>query len=251
MGSGIAEVRARAGLAVPVCETGPENLKSGCDAALGRICFTTDLVDCADRDMVIEAVAEDEHIKSEVFASLDKIVAQGDAILAINTSSIPVMKLAMATGRPEQVGGTHFFNPVPVMPLVEIVPSLLAGNQARWLAEAFVAGRLGKQATRSQDRAGFIVNSLLVPYAVRHPHARIRHGHGRGHRQRHDSRLRPLYGPLRLANLIGLDTVKAIADSMCEEFKEQLRSPPSLLLRMVDARLLGKKSGRGFHDYAR
>ncbi|MFF4796494.1 3-hydroxybutyryl-CoA dehydrogenase [Streptomyces sp. NPDC001276] len=273
MGSGIAEVCARAGLAVLVCETGPETLKAGRDritasldrglrnrklteaerdAALGRIRFTTDLADSADRDMMIEAVAEDEHIKTEVFASLDKIVTRADAILATNTSSIPVMKLAMATGRPEQVVGTHFFNPVPVMPLVEIVPSLLTGNQARGLAEAFVTERLGKQAIRSQDRAGFVVNSLLVPYllsAIRMLEA------GLATAEDIDNGMvlgcaHPM-GPLRLADLIGLDTVKAIADSMYGEFKEPLHSPPSLLLRMVDAGLLGKKSGRGFHDYTR
>ncbi|MFF4759790.1 3-hydroxybutyryl-CoA dehydrogenase [Streptomyces sp. NPDC001292] len=273
MGSGIAEVCALAGLAVLVCETGPETLEAGRDritasldrglrnrklseaerdAALGRIRFTTDLADCADRDMVIEAVAEDEHIKTEVFASLDKIVTRADAILATNTSSIPVMKLAMATRRPEQVVGTHFFNPVPVMPLVEIVPSLLTGNQAHGLAEAFVTERLGKRAIRSQDRAGFVVNYLLVPYllsAVRMLESGVATAEdidqgmvlGCAH---------PM-GPLRLADLIGLDTVKAIADSMYEEFKEPLHSPPSLLLRMVDAGLFGKKSGRGFHDHSR
>lgn len=273
MGSGIAEVCARAGLEVLIRETGPQALKAGrdritaslqrglrsCklteaerDAALGRIRLTTEIAEFADRDLVIEAVAEDEQIKAEVFAALDKVVTREDAILATNTSSIPVMKSAMATRRPQQVIGIHFFNPVPVMPLVEIVPSLLTGERTRGRAEAFVSATLGKHAIGAQDRAGFVVNSLLVPYllsAVRMLES------GFAAAEDIDSGMvlgcaHPM-GPLRLADLIGLDTVKAIADSLYEESKEPLHSPPALLLRMVDAGLLGKKTGRGFHDYPR
>ncbi|MQY40380.1 3-hydroxybutyryl-CoA dehydrogenase [Streptomyces sp. RB17] len=273
MGSGIAEVCARAGLDVLVRETGPDAVRAGRDritasldrglrsgrlteperdAALGRIRFTTDLADFADRDAAIEAVAEDEQVKTEVFATLDKVLTRQDAILATNTSSIPVMKLAVATGRPEQVVGIHFFNPVPVMPLVELVPSLLTGHQARCVAEDFATARLGKHVIESQDRAGFVVNSLLVPYllsAIRMLES------GFATAEDIDDGMvlgcaHPM-GPLRLSDLIGLDTLKAIADSLYQESKEPLHSPPALLLRMVDAGLLGKKSGRGFHGYAR
>ncbi|MEV6945999.1 3-hydroxybutyryl-CoA dehydrogenase [Streptomyces sp. NPDC051172] len=273
MGSGIAEICARSGLDVLVRETGPESAHAGRrrvvasldrglrsnklteadrDAALGRIHFTTDLADMADRDLVIEAVAEDEQIKTEVFTTLDKVVTSPSAILASNTSSIPIMKLGMATDRPGQVIGIHFFNPVPVLGLVELVPSLLTSSQTRARTEEFVTGVLGKQVIGSQDRAGFVVNALLVPYllsAIRMLEsgfasaADIDNGMVLGCAH-------PM-GPLRLADLIGLDTLKAIADSMYEEFKEPLHSPPPLLLRMVDAGLLGKKTGRGFHDYSR
>jgi 3-hydroxybutyryl-CoA dehydrogenase len=271
MGSGIAEVCARAGLDVVVGEMGPAAVEAGHrritasldravhrhklteaerDTTLRRIRFTTDLADMADRDVVIEAVAEDERVKTEVFATLDEVVMRPSAILASNTSSIPVMKLAMATGRPEQVIGVHFFNPVPVLSLVELVPSLLTSEQTRTGARDFVTGVLGKQVIGAQDRAGFVVNALLVPYllcAVRMLEsgfasaADIDNGMVLGCAH-------PM-GPLHLADLIGLDTLKAIAESMYEEFKEPLHSPPPLLLRMVDAGLLGRKTGRGFHDY--
>jgi 3-hydroxybutyryl-CoA dehydrogenase len=273
MGSGIAEICARSGLDVLVRETGPESAHAGRrrvvasldrglrsnklteadrDGALDRIHFTTDLADMADRDLVIEAVAEDEQIKTEVFTTLDKVVTCPSAILASNTSSIPIMKLGMATDRPGQVIGIHFFNPVPVLDLVELVPSLLTSSQTRARTEDFVTGVLGKQVIGSQDRAGFVVNALLVPYllsAIRMLEsgfasaADIDNGMVLGCAH-------PM-GPLRLADLIGLDTLKAIADSMYAEFKEPLHSPPPLLLRMVDAGLLGKKTGRGFHDYSR
>ncbi|MEU9290543.1 3-hydroxybutyryl-CoA dehydrogenase [Streptomyces sp. NPDC048275] len=272
MGSGIADVCARAGLDVVVGETGPAAVEAGHrriaasldravrrhklteaerDTALRRIRFTTDLADMADRDAVVEAVAEDEQVKTEVFAALDKVVTRPSAILASNTSSIPVMKLAMATGRPEQVIGVHFFNPVPVLSLVELVPSLLTSEQTRTRARDFVTGALGKQVIGAQDRAGFVVNALLVPYvlsAVR----MLESGFASAADIDNGMVLGCAYpmGPLRLADLIGLDTLKAIAESMYEEFKEPLHSPPPLLLRMVDAGLLGRKTGRGFHHYA-
>ncbi|MFF1920471.1 3-hydroxybutyryl-CoA dehydrogenase [Streptomyces sp. NPDC058221] len=273
MGSGIAEVCARAGLDVVVGETGLEAAAEGRrritssldrgvrggklaeadrDAALGRIRYTTDLADLADRDAVIEAVAEDEAVKTAVFTALDKAVTRPDAILASNTSSIPIAKLAMATTRPDQVIGIHFFNPVPVLGLVELVPSLLTGARTRGRAEEFVAGVLGKRVIEAPDRAGFIVNALLVPYllsAIRMVESGVASAAdvdngmvlGCAH---------PM-GPLRLADLIGLDTLKAIAESLYAEFKEPLHAPPPLLSRMVEAGLLGRKADRGFHDYSR
>ena len=256
MGSGIAEVCARAGLDVVVGETGPASVAAGLrritasldrslrhhrlteadrEAVLRRLRFATDLGDLADRDLVIEAVAEDERIKTEVFAALDRVVTRPGAILASNTSSLPIARLATATARPDQVIGIHFFNPVPVLDLVELVPSLLTSSRTRDTCEDFVTDVLGKKVIGSQDRAGFVVNTLLVPYLL----SAVRMVLGCAHRM----------GALRLADLIGLDTLKAIADSLYEEFKEPLHFPPPLLLRMVDAGLLARKTGRGFHDY--
>jgi 3-hydroxybutyryl-CoA dehydrogenase len=273
MGSGIAEVSARAGLDVIVAEVNASaaeaaqgriasslarGVKAGKlseadrDAAIARIRFTTDIGEFADRQFVVEAVAENEQIKTDVFTALDKVVKDEDAIFASNTSSIPIMKLGMATGRPEQVIGVHFFNPVPVLKLVEIVPSLLTGATTQVRAEAFVRATLHKEVIRSQDRAGFVVNALLIPYLL----SSIRMlESGFASADDIDNGMvlgcaHPM-GPLRLTDLIGLDTTKAIAESMYDEFKEPLYSPPPLLLRMVDAGLLGKKSGRGFHNYAK
>jgi 3-hydroxybutyryl-CoA dehydrogenase len=272
MGSGIAEVCARAGLDVVVVErdrtaadAARRRLESSLDRAVRRgklgvrereealtaTAVVDDMDALADRDLVVEAVAEDEGVKTEVFTRADAVVKRPDAIFASNTSSIPIMKLGMATERPGQVVGMHFFNPVPVLSLVEIVPSLLTETATRERAEAFVVDTLGKQPVRSQDRAGFVVNALLVPYllsAIRMMESGfasaedIDAGMVRGCAH-------PM-GPLALTDLIGLDTTKAIAESMYEEFKEPLYSPPPMLSRMVDAGLLGRKSGRGFYDYA-
>ena len=271
MGSGIAEVCARAGRDVIVVETSRAAADAGHrrvtgsldrataagklspedrDAALARIATTTDMDLMADRDLVVEAVAEDEAAKVEVFARLDATVKRQDAILASNTSSIPVIRLAAATARPEHVVGLHFFNPVPVLPLVELVPSLLTGESTAQRAEAFASDVLGKQVVRARDRAGFIVNALLVPYllaAVRMVES------GTASVEDIDRGMtlgcaHPL-GPLALTDLIGLDTTQANAESMYEEFREPLYAPPPLLARMVDAGLLGRKSGRGFHTY--
>ncbi|MGH3517999.1 MAG: 3-hydroxybutyryl-CoA dehydrogenase [Haloechinothrix sp.] len=271
MGAGIAEVCARAGLDVVVAEVNSAALEAGRsriqkslgravasgklaeserDAALARLVYTLDLADFADRDLVVEAVAEIEDVKVEVFSTLDKVVARPDAILASNTSSIPIMKLAMATSRPAQAIGIHFFNPVPVLPLVELIPSLLSSEATQDRAERFAAEVLGKTVVRSQDRAGFVVNALLIPYLLS---AMRMMESGFASAEDIDNGMvlgcaHPM-GPLRLADLIGLDTTKAVADSMYEEFKEPLYSAPPLLLRMVDAGLLGRKSGRGFYDY--
>jgi 3-hydroxybutyryl-CoA dehydrogenase len=273
MGSGIAEVCSRAGLDVIVreinagaAEAGQKRLTNSLDrgvrsgklteaerdAALARLTFTTDLGDLADRQLVIEAVIEDEALKTEVFTILDKVVTDEHAILASNTSSIPVMKLGIATQRPENVVGVHFFNPVPVLRLVELVTSLLTSPETAGRAEAFATDVLHKKVIRSQDRAGFVVNALLIPYilsAIRMMEsgfataADIDTGMVEGCNH-------PM-GPLHLADLIGLDTTLAVADSLYAEFKEPLYASPPLLSRMVEAGLLGRKAGRGFYDYAR
>jgi 3-hydroxybutyryl-CoA dehydrogenase len=271
MGSGIAEVHARAGADVVVTEVNQPALDAGrariekslgrgvksgkltqddADAALGRLTFSSELDAFAQCDLCVEAVIEEESAKVDVFRALDKIVERPDAIFASNTSSIPIMKLGMATERPKQVVGIHFFNPVPVLPLVELVPSLLTSEETVKRADGHVTGMLSKSVIRSQDRAGFIVNSLLVPYllsAIR----MLESGFASAEDIDRGMELGTAHpmGPLRLADLIGLDTIKAIADSMYAEFKEPLYSSPPLLLRMVDAGLLGKKSGRGFHSY--
>jgi 3-hydroxybutyryl-CoA dehydrogenase len=215
-----------------------------------RLRYTTDYDALRDRDLVVEAVFEAEGEKLKVFSALDRIVESPSAILASNTSSIPIMKLAMATQRPAAVVGIHFFNPVPVLRLVELVTSLLTGEETSARAEAFATGQLGKLVIRSRDRAGFIVNSLLIPYllsAVRMLES------GFATREDIDAGMvegcaHPM-GPLALTDLIGLDTTMAVAESLYEEFKEPLYAPPPLLSRMVDAGLLGRKTGRGFYEY--
>jgi 3-hydroxybutyryl-CoA dehydrogenase len=201
---------------------------------------------------VVEAITEDAAAKVAVFRTLDKVVTSEHAILTSNTSSIPIMKLATVTKRPEQVLGLHFFNPVPVLRLVELVISLMTGDEVVDRATGFVTGALGKRVIRSQDRAGFVVNSLLIPYllsAVRMLES------GFATRDDIDAGMvegcaHPM-GPLALCDLIGLDTMQAVADSLYDEFKEPLYAPPPLLLRMVEAGLLGRKSGRGFYEYGR
>jgi 3-hydroxybutyryl-CoA dehydrogenase len=271
MGSGIAEVCARAGLRVTIFEMNDPVLSAGrarvnsslqravergklspseLDSILSRVCFTTDLDALKDSQLVIEAIVEDEQAKVDIFGRLDAIVSDPEAILATNTSSIPVMKIAMATSRPDHVIGMHFFNPVPVLRLVELVPSLLTDESVERRARGFATDVLGKTVIESQDRAGFIVNSLLVPYIL----AAVRMlDSGFASADDIDSGMvlgcaHPM-GPLRLADLIGLDTIKAIAEAMYDEFKEPLYSPAPFLLRMVDAGLLGRKSGRGFFSY--
>ncbi|MEQ1699765.1 MAG: 3-hydroxybutyryl-CoA dehydrogenase [Ilumatobacteraceae bacterium] len=271
MGSGIAEVCAKAGLDVRVLEVSPEACERGRakivgsldrglrngkisegerDAAIGRLSFTTDFTEFADRQLTIEAVIEDEALKTSVFRQLDKAVEDPNAILASNTSSIPIMKLGIATQRPEQVIGIHFFNPVPVLKLVELVTSLLTSPATTEQSNAFATEILHKRVIRSQDRAGFVVNALLIPYllsAIRMMESGFASAddidagmiEGCGH---------PM-GPLHLTDLIGLDTTMAVADSLYAEFKEPLYAPPPLLSRMVEAGLLGRKTGRGFFDY--
>jgi 3-hydroxybutyryl-CoA dehydrogenase len=273
MGSGIAEVCARAGLDVVVREVNEAALDAGRrriegsldraikagkltpdqrDDALSHMRFTTEFTELGDRQLVVEAVIENEAEKLEVFASLDKAIEDDDAVLATNTSSIPVMKLAMATHRPANVLGLHFFNPVPVMHLVELIPSLLTSPETATRAEDFAETVLDKRVIRSKDRAGFIVNALLIPYllsAIRMLES------GFATAEDIDSGvvegLRHPMGPLALTDLIGLDTTIAVSQSLYEEFKEPLYAPPPLLSRMVEAGLLGRKAGRGFYDYQR
>jgi len=270
MGAGIAEVAARSGCDVVVREVTPELAEAGLariaasleravirgklaatdrDAALGRIRTTTSLDDLADRDLVIEAIVEDEPTKTALYRELSAVV-RPDCVLASNTSSIPISRLAAAAQRPERVLGMHFFNPVPVLPLVELVPSLRTGQSTVDTARAFAEHRLGKKTVLCKDRAGFVVNALLIPYllaAIRMVEAGVATAEdvdtamvaGANH---------PM-GPLALTDLIGLDTTAAVAVSMYEEFKEPLYAAPPLLLRMVEAGLLGRKSGRGFFSY--
>ncbi len=272
MGSGIAEVCARAGLDVIVAERDDAALAAGRkrvlasldrglrhqkmteddrDATVQRLRITTDLTEFMDRDLVVEAAVEDEQVKVDIFTQLDKIVDRPDALLASNTSSIPIMKLGIATSRPEQVIGIHFFNPAPVMKLVELVPSLLTSEHTGARAEALATEVLGKSVVRSPDRAGFVVNALLIPYLL----SAIRmFESGFASAEDIDNGMvlgcaHPM-GPLRLIDLIGLDTTKSVAESLYHEFKEPLYSPPPLLLRMVDAGLLGKKAGRGFYRWS-
>jgi 3-hydroxybutyryl-CoA dehydrogenase len=199
---------------------------------------------------VVEAVVEDETMKVAIFQELDKVIAAADAILASNTSSIPIMKLGIATRRPEQVIGIHFFNPVPVLRLVELVTSLMTAPDTIARADTFATDVLNKRVIRSQDRAGFVVNALLIPYllsAIRMMESGFATAddidtgmvEGCNH---------PM-GPLHLTDLIGLDTTLAVAQSLYEEFKEPLYAPPPLLSRMVEAGLLGRKTGRGFYEY--
>ncbi len=271
MGAGIAEVSVRAGVDVLVyeptealVEAGRERITKSLERAvakgkmaaddreiaLARLHFTTRLADLADRQLVIEAIIEDAAVKAKVFAELDEVIADPDAVLASNTSSIPIMKIAAATKNPGRVLGLHFFNPVPVLPLVELVGTLVTTEAALARTEQFASAVLGKQVVRCSDRSGFVVNALLVPYllaAVRMAEAGVATIEdidtavvaGLSH---------PM-GPLRLSDLIGLDTLKLIADKMYEEFKEPLYGPPPLLQRMVEAGQLGKKSGKGFYTY--
>ncbi len=271
MGSGIAEVAAKAGADVVVFEPTEALLAAGRDritgsleraasrgklseadrdATLARFSFTTNLADLSDRQLVIEAVVEDETVKGKIFAQLDELITDPDAVLASNTSSIPIMKIAAATKNPSRVIGLHFFNPVPVLPLVELVSTLVTAPEAAARVERFAAEGLGKQVVRCGDRSGFVVNALLVPYLL----AAIRMAEA-GVATVEDidtavvAGLSHPMGPLRLSDLIGLDTMKLIADSMYDEYRDPHYAPPPLLLRMVEAGQLGKKSGRGFYTY--
>jgi 3-hydroxybutyryl-CoA dehydrogenase len=271
MGSGIAEVSVRAGVGVTVFETTEALITAGRtrivkslergvsagkvtererDRALALLTFTTDLNDLADRQLVIEAIVEDEAVKAGIFAELDQVITDPDAVLASNTSSIPIMKIAAATKNPQRVLGLHFFNPVPVLPLVELVTTLVTDEVAAARTDEFASAVLGKQVVRCSDRSGFVVNALLVPFLL----SAIRMVEG-GFATVADvdkavvAGLSHPMGPLKLSDLIGLDTLKLIADKMYEEFKEPLYGPPPLLQRMVEAGQVGKKSGKGFYTY--
>jgi 3-hydroxybutyryl-CoA dehydrogenase len=269
MGSGVAEVVAKAGIEVVLrsrTQTGADSMVAGLekslgrqvdkgrleagerDAVLGRVTAVTDLGELAECDLVLESVVEDLAVKKDLFGELDRI-CQPEAILATNTSTLPVVELAMETGRPEQVCGIHFFNPAPAMPLVEIVRAITTSDDTAAAALAF-AQTCGKSPVSVRDQAGFIVNALLFPYlnnAVRLLDA------GVATRDDIDAAMKggcnfPM-GPLELLDLVGLDTSLAILEALYAEFKDPNYSPAPLLRRMVSAERLGRKSRLGFYDY--
>jgi 3-hydroxybutyryl-CoA dehydrogenase len=271
MGSGIAEVCARSGVDVTVVEASDERsehsraaitksldrgVRSGKvqqeerDAALDRIAFTTALEDVEGADAAIEAIIENEAAKRELFKRLDEVLPDAQ-FLASNTSSVPIMKLGAETSQPDRVLGLHFFNPVPVLPLVEIVTSIMTTPDTVETARRFAEDVLGKQSIDSQDRAGFVVNALLIPYLL----SAIRmYESGFASKEDIDHGMvlgcaHPM-GPLQLSDLIGLDTLLAVSESLYEEFRDPGSVAPALLNRMVEAGLLGRKTGRGFYDYS-
>ncbi|HEV7771903.1 MAG TPA: 3-hydroxybutyryl-CoA dehydrogenase [Conexibacter sp.] len=273
MGCGIAEVAARAGLDVILVEidaAARERARARIETslekaiergkvkaeearvALSRLTIAAELAGLADRQLVVEAVVEDKAAKLAVFAELAAVVEDPEAILASNTSSIPIVELGNAAGeRASNVLGLHFFNPVPVLSLVELIPSLLTGPETIERARAFAAGQLGKNPILAPDRAGFTVNALLIPYVL----SAIRmFEQGLASAEDIDQGMvkgcaHPM-GPLALADLIGLDTVLSIAETLYAEHREQLHAPPPLLQRLVAAGLLGRKTGRGLYSYA-
>jgi 3-hydroxybutyryl-CoA dehydrogenase len=269
MGSGIAQVAATAGCEVVILEAVQSALDKGMagirksldkfvekgslaaedrDGILGRLKTTTNIDDLQGCDLVIEAVVENMNVKKELFAKLDALLAP-HAILCSNTSSLCVVEMAAATKRPKQVAGLHFFNPVPLMKLVEIVKTIVTSQDTIDTLFAF-AKRLGKTAILAQDTPGFIVNRLLVPYLL---YAIRMYESGLASREDIDEGMRlgcghPM-GPLTLLDFVGLDTTYYIAEIMFDEFKDPMMAPPPLLKRMVLAGYHGRKSGKGFYDY--
>ncbi|WP_200834764.1 3-hydroxybutyryl-CoA dehydrogenase [Amycolatopsis alkalitolerans] len=222
------------------------------DDALARVSFATDLDAVAKQDLVIESVTEDEAVKRILFSRLDQVVTNPDAILASNTSVIPIMKLARVTRRPEHVLGIHFFNPAPTLPLVELVETLVSDEKALARTERFLTDVLGKEIVRSHDRCGFIVNALLIPYllsAIR----MVESGFGSAVDIDRAMMLGCAYpiGPLALIDMIGLDTIADVSDAMQREYREPQYVAPPLLSRMVEAGMLGRKTGAGFHQYGK
>jgi 3-hydroxybutyryl-CoA dehydrogenase len=270
MGSGIAQVSAAAGFATTVREvsealgaksrqTIEKSLAKGIergktteterDKTLGNLKFVTDLKNLADADLFIEAVVEDLEVKNTLWGQLDKL-AGPDAIFASNTSSLTIIAMAAASGRPDRMLGLHFFNPVPLMKLVEVVRTITTSEETEQRALDFVRA-LGKEPIRAKDSSGFVVNLLLIPYMLDAINALesnvasvedIDKGMqlGAGH---------PM-GPFTLLDFVGLDTAYKIAGIMFEEYRDKRYAPPPLLKRMVLAGMLGKKSGKGFYDYS-
>ena len=270
MGSGIAQVAAQAGYDVVVREVEQKFLDKGLagiqkslgrfvekgkmqqadmDACMGRLRGTTSLDDLADCDIVIEAIVENAELKRETYAALDKIV-KPEAIFASNTSSLTITELSMATARPKQFVGLHFFNPVPLMKLVEVVRTILTSDQS--FAAAFEFARsLGKEAVACRDNSGFIVNRLLVPYILDAIRA---FEEGVGSIEDIDKAMvlgcgYPM-GPFTLLDFVGLDTTYYISQVMFEEYREKRFAAPPLLRKMVLAGRYGRKSGAGFYDYS-
>jgi 3-hydroxybutyryl-CoA dehydrogenase len=271
MGSGVAEVAAKAGITVVLRSRKQESAEAMVaslerslakqvekgklepadrDAALARVTPTSVLADLADCDLVLESVVEDLEVKKDLFNELDRI-CKADTVLATNTSTLPVVDMAMETGRPDKVCGIHFFNPAPMMALVEVVRPLTASDDTIATATAF-AQTCGKTAVQVKDQAGFIVNALLFPYlnnAVR------LFENGTANRDDIDAAMKggcnfPM-GPLALLDLVGLDTSLAILDALYAEFRDPNFAAVPLLRRMVVAGHLGRKSGKGFYDYSR
>ena len=271
MGSGIAEVAAKAGLEVILRSRKKESadaMVAGLDksltkqvergklaaeertAILSRVTATANLHDLHDCDLVVESVVEDLAVKKELFKELD-LVVKDDAILATNTSTLPVIEMAVVTDRPDKVVGVHFFNPAPMMSLVEIVRPLTAGDDTVATVTEF-ATACGKDPVEVKDRAGFIVNALLFPYlnnAVRMLE------NGTASRDDIDTAMKggcnfPM-GPLALLDLVGLDTSLAILDALYDEFRDPNYAAVPALRRMVSAGQLGRKTGQGFYDYAK
>jgi len=270
MGSGIIEVAAKAGVSVIARDIDAAAVEAGKarvdgslrkavdrgkldevarDAAISKITWTTDIADLGDCQMVIEAAPEILDLKLSIFAALDDVLPQ-DAVIATNTSSIPIIDIAMGTSRPEQVCGMHFFNPATVMKLVEVIATQRTSPQVSTEAAAFATDVLDKHVIHCQDRAGFVVNALLVPFLCQ-AIAMFEAGHataddideamklGAGH---------PM-GPLALCDMIGLDIMLWTAESLYDEYRERFLAPPPLLRRMVAAGHLGRKTGKGFYDY--
>jgi 3-hydroxybutyryl-CoA dehydrogenase len=269
MGSGIAESVARAGLTVVLHEPQDAPLERSrerveqslaravrggkfdeADAAAlqDRISWSSDLDALADADLVVEAVTEDPRVKGEVFRRLDQLLSES-ALLASNTSSIPIASLAAGTEHRGRVLGLHFFSPVPVMKLVEIVQAIDTAPETIERAEAFCRV-IGKHPIRTKDRAGFVVNMLLIPYLM----AAVRmYEDGFTSREDIDQGMKlgaghPM-GPLELCDFIGLDVLYAVCDSLYEEFKRPEYAPPPLMKRMVVSGHHGRKTGRGFYEY--
>lgn len=271
MGSGIAEVCARRGLDVVVAEVTADaasaarariekSLRRGvekgkmteadAEAALKHLRVEASIDALADRQWVIEAATENEPVKLDLFRRLDQVVRDRTAILASNTSSIPIVRLAVATERPGSVVGMHFFNPATVQKLVEVIPSELTEEATVTAVTTFASETLGKTVIRAKDRAGFVVNALLIPYLL----SAIRMFEA-GHASAEDidtgmvlGCAHPM-GPLTLTDLVGLDTTLAVAESLYAEYAEPMYAPPPLLRRMVEAGMFGRKSGRGFYTY--
>ena len=269
MGAGIAEVSARAGYETVVREVSESLLEKGMgriegslgravekgkldaaerDATLGRLKGSVDLEDLAGCDLVVEAIVENLDEKKKIFGALDRLT-EDHAIFATNTSSLTVTQLAASTSRPDRVLGLHFFNPVPVMKLVEVVRTLLTSDEAFDAAWSF-AESVGKQPIACKDNSGFIVNRLLVPYLLDAIRA-LEEGVGTVEDLDKGMQLGCGYpmGPFTLLDFVGLDTTYYIADIMFEEYRERRFAPPPLLKQMVQAGRLGRKSGRGFYEY--
>lgn len=270
MGSGIAEVCAKNGIETTIVEIDAElaevahqrvadsasravdrskMTQEDCDALLGRLSFTTELSALSESDLVVEAVVERPDVKFELFRALDSIV-KPEGILASNTSSIPIVEIGSVTDRPEQVLGMHFFNPATVQPLVELISSQQTSDSTMEVVHAFVTEVLGKHPIQTGDRAGFVVNRLLIPYILQAIEMVDR---AQATKEDIDAGMRfgcahPM-GPLELADLIGLDTIALVAEVLYDEFKEPTYAPPALLKRMVSAGQLGRKTGMGFYDY--